>query len=101
MRVDGVPVAVVEEVGAEEAAAARSSLRVADPKLRPPPRRSGPLLLHHDLRPLADDLPSEPDPCPAPETETEPRRVRERPGDPLRDAGRLEDDEEGARPARE
>jgi hypothetical protein len=99
MRVDGVPVAIVEEMGAEETAVAGASLRVEDPELRPPPRRSGPLLLDDDLRPLAHDLAAEPDPRPAPEPEPQPRRLRERPGDPLRDVGGLQDDEEGTRPA--
>jgi hypothetical protein len=97
MRIDGIP--VVEEVVAEEAPVAGPALRVEDPELRAPPRRSGPFLLHHHLRPLAHDLTTEADPRAAAEAQAQPRCLRERADGPRREARRLEEDEERARPA--
>jgi hypothetical protein len=96
MWVDDIPIAVVEEVVAEEASVAGPALRVEDPELRSPARWSGPLLLDDDLRPLAHHLPAETDPCPSTEPETEPRRLRERADRPGREPRRLEEDEERA-----
>ncbi len=71
---------------------------VEDPHLRPPPRRSGPIADDRHLRPLADDVPPEPDPRPPDELEVESRRLGERACQVPRQARRLEEDEEGPGP---
>ena len=65
-----------------ETAVPPSSLRVEDPELRPPPRRPESVAGDHRLRPLADDVPPEPDPRPPGELEAEPGRFRNGGGEP-------------------
>ena len=85
---------VGEERVAEEAGVATATLRVEDPELHPPPRRAGPVPGDHHLRPLADDIPAEPDPGPSGELEPEAGRLGDCARDRSRQADRLEDDEE-------
>ena len=92
---------VGEERLAEEAGVPTATLRVEDPELRPPPRRAGPVPGDDHLRPLADDIPTEPDPGPSGELEAEPGRLRDRARDRSRQARRLEDDEQDVRPTGE
>ena len=92
---------VDEEVVAAETGVALATLRVEDPERRPPPRRTRMVAGDHHLRPLADDVPAEPDPRPPGELETEPGRLGDGRGQPARgplQAGGLQHDEEGLRP---
>lgn len=92
---------LVEEAVPAEAGVAHAAVRVEDPELRPPPRRAEPVAGHGDLRPLADDVPTEPDPRPAGELEAETGRFRDGGGQAGGQAGRLEGDEERLRAAGE
>lgn len=78
-----------------------AAVRVEDPELRPPPRRPEPVPGDDHLRPLADDIPPEPDPRPADELEPETGRLAERLAEARREVGRLEDDEHRPGPAGE
>lgn len=78
-----------------------AAVGVEDPELRPPPRRSEPVPGDDHLRPLADDIPPEPDPRPADELEPETGRLAERLAEARREVGRLEDDEHRPGPAGE
>ncbi len=66
---------VAEEVVAAEAGVALATLRVEDPEGRPPPRRAVAIACDQRLRPLADDVASEPDPRPPGELEAEAGRL--------------------------
>ena len=77
-------VIVAEEVVAAEAGVALAALRVEDPEGRPPPRRAVAVAGDQRLRPLADDVASEPDPRPPGELEAEAGRL----GDGGRQAAR-------------
>lgn len=59
----------------EEAGIPLAALRVEDPELRPPPRRTEPVAGDGHLRPLAHDVPSETDPRPAGQLQAHPRRL--------------------------
>lgn len=83
-----------EERLTEEAGIPAAALRVQDPELRPPPRRAGSVPGDDHLRPLADDVPAEPDPRPLGQLQPEPRRLGDRARDRAGQTGRLEDDEE-------
>ncbi len=92
---------IAEEWLAEEAGVPVAALRIEDPELHPAPRRSGPVPGDDHLRPLADDVPAEPDPRPPGELQAEPGRLGDRARDGTREAGRLEDDEEDPGPTGE
>ena len=85
---------VGEERLAEEAGIPAAALRVQDPELRPSPRRAGSVPGDNHLRPLADDVPAEPDPRPLGQLQPEPGRLGDRARDRSGKARRLEDDEE-------
>jgi hypothetical protein len=89
----GVGEEVGEERLAEEAGIPAAALRVQDPELRPPPRRTGSVPGDDYLRPLADDVPAEPDPRPLGQLQPEPGRLGDRARDRAGEARRLEDDE--------
>lgn len=78
-----------------------AAVRVEDPELCPPPRRPEPVPGDDHLRPLADDIPAEPDPRPADEFEPETGRLAEGLAEARREVGRLEDDEHRPGPAGE
>jgi len=84
-----------------EALVPLAALGVEDPQLRPPPRR--PVAAPGDERfgPLADDIPTQPDPARPPELEAEPGRFRDRGRETGGEARRLEGDEERLGPAGE
>ena len=90
---------VAEEVVASETSVTPSPLRVEDPELRPPPRRTESVAGDRHLRPLADDIAPETDPRSSGELEAEARRFGNGRGEPGRQAGRLEGDEERLRAA--
>jgi hypothetical protein len=89
---------VGEEVVAVEAGVALAAVGVEDPEGRPPARRAGPIAGHDHLRPLADDVPAEPDPRAAGQLEPDPGRLADRAGEGRGQSRRLEDDEADARP---
>ncbi len=78
-----------------------AAVGVEDPELRPSPRRPEPVPGDDHLRPLADDIPSEPDPRLADELEPETGRLAEHLAEARREVGRLEDDEHRPGPAGE
>jgi hypothetical protein len=86
-----------EEVVPAEAAVAFAALRVEDPEGRPPPRRAVSIAGDQRLRPLADDVASEPDPRSPRELEPESARLGDRAGHGAGEPGRLEDDEQRLR----
>lgn len=93
-------------IGPEEPIPAQAGIPVAavgveDPELRPSPRRPEPASGDDHLRPLAGDIPSEPDPCPTDEIELESGRLAERLAEARWEVGRLEDDERRRGPAGE
>ena len=90
-----------EEVVAAQAGVAIVALRVEDSELRPPPRRAEVIPRDDHLRSLADDVPPEAYPRSPGELESHPGRFRDRGPKPGPQAGRLEQDEEGLRPAGE
>ncbi len=89
-----------QELVAGKAAVARPALRVEEAEGRPPVRRPVAVLRDADLRPLADDLPSEPDPAGPPQLETKPRAVEGGP-DGRGSIARLQDEEERPGPSSE
>lgn len=86
-----------EEVVDREAGVALVAVGVEDPEARPSARRAEAVPRDHHLRPLADDVPPEPDPRAAGELETEPGRLGDRGAERRRTAGWLEQDEQRAR----
>ncbi len=90
-----------EERIAAEAGVPVATLRVEDPEHRPPARRAEPAPGDHHLRPLADDVPPEPDPRPTGELEAEAGRFAERLAEGRRELRRLQDDEHRAGPTGE
>jgi hypothetical protein len=92
---------VAEEIRVAETAVPLATLGVEDPELRPFPRRPVAAAGHERLGPLADDVPSEPDPGPPGELEAQSRGLRHRRRESRRQPGRLEGDEERLRPAGE
>jgi hypothetical protein len=89
-----------QELVAGKAAVARPALRVEEAEGRPPVRRPVAVLRDADLRPLANDLPSEPDPAGPPQLETKPRAVEGGP-DGRGGIARLQDEEERPGPSSE
>ena len=87
---------VGEERLVEKAGIPAAALRVQDPELCPPPRRAGSVPGDDHLRPLADDVPAEPDPRPLGQLQPEPGRLGDRARDRSGQTRRLEDDEENA-----
>ena len=87
-----------EEVVAAEAGVALAALGVEDPERRPPPRRAVSIAGDERLRPLADDVASEPDPRPPGELEAEAGRLGDGGREATGEARRFEDDEERLRP---
>jgi hypothetical protein len=85
---------LVEEVVAAEAGVALTALRVEDPELRPPARRTVPVAGDGHLRPLADDVAPEPDPRSPGELEPDTRRFGHRGRQAGSQTRRLERDEE-------
>ena len=85
---------VAEERLAEKAGIPATALRVQDPELRPSPRRAGSVSGDDHLRPLADDVPAEPDPRPLGKLQPEPGRLGDRARDRAGEARWLEDHEE-------
>jgi hypothetical protein len=82
-----------------ETAISITTLGVEDPELGPSPRRPVPTPRDERLRPLADDVAAEPDPGLPLELEPQSRRLRDGGGEPARESGRLERDEERLGPA--
>ena len=76
-----------------ETAVPVATLGVEDPKLRPSARRSVPAPGDDGLRPLADDIATEPDPAASLELEAEARRFGDGRREPGRQARRLEGEE--------
>ena len=87
----------MEEVVAAEAGVALAALRVEDPEGRPPPRRAVAVAGDQRLRPLADDVASEPDPRPPGELEAEAGRLGDGGRQAAGQARWLEHDEERLR----
>ena len=69
---------VAEEIRAAETAVPLAALGVEDPELRPSPRRPVAAAGDERLRPLADDVPSEPDPRSAARAPAGARSIRRR-----------------------
>ncbi len=94
-----------EEVVAGEAGIALPALRVQDPEDRPSPGRPIAVTGDQGLRPLADDVPTEPDPRPPGQLEPDAGRLGDRGGQTTGGTtdgsagrtGRLQDDEERLR----
>ena len=80
-----------------EAGVALAALRVEDPEGRPPPRRAVSVAGDQRLRPLADDVASEPDPRPPGELEAEAGRLGDGGRQATGETRRLEHDEERLR----
>jgi hypothetical protein len=87
-----------EEVVAAEAGVPLAAVGVEDPEGRPPPRRAGPVAGHDHLRPLAHDVPAQPDPRSPGELEANPRCLPDGTGQAHGQARRLEDREGDAGP---
>ena len=87
-----------EEAVGGEAGIALVAVGVEDPEVGPPPRRAEAVPGDHRLRPLADDVASEPDPRPSGELESEAGRLRDGRPEGAGSAGWLEEDEQRARP---
>ena len=81
-----------------ETAVPLATLGVEDPELRPSSRRSVAAAGHERLRPLADDVPPEPDPGPARQFQAQSGRFGDSGREPGGQPGRLERDEERLRP---
>ena len=92
---------VDEEVVAAETGVALTSFRVQDPEGRVPPRRAVAVAGDERLRPLADDVASEPDPRSAGELETEAGRLGDGGRQAAGQARWLEHDHERLRPSGE
>ena len=92
---------VDEEVVAAETGVALTSFRVQDPEGRVPPRRAVAVAGDERLRPLADDVASEPDPRSAGELETEAGRLGDGGRQAAGQARWLEHDHERLRPTGE
>jgi hypothetical protein len=92
---------VAKELLPAETAVALAAVRVEDPELRLPPRWTEPVAGDRHRRLLADDVPAEPDPRPSGELEAKAGRFGDRGRETVRQAGRLECDEERLRPAGE
>jgi hypothetical protein len=86
-----------EEVVPAEAGVTFTALRVEDPERRPAPRRAVAVAGHQRLGALADDVPSEPDPCAPSELQAEPGRAGHRARQVAGQTGRLEHHEERLR----
>ena len=78
-----------------------ATLGIDDAQVRPAPGRPEVVAVHDDLGLLADDVAPETEPGPTGQVEPQPDRFGERAGHALRQARRLEDDEERAGPTRE
>ncbi len=92
---------VAEEVVAGETGVALATLRVQDPESRSPPRRAVAVAGDDRLRPLADNVATEPDPRPSGEFKPDTGRLGDGRGQTTGQARRLEDDEERLRPSGE
>jgi hypothetical protein len=90
-----------EEVVPAEAGVAFTAVRVEDPDGRPPPRRAVSIASDQRLRPLADDVATQPDPRPSRQLEAQAARLGDGAGHRPRQPGRFEDDEERLRPTGE
>ena len=90
-----------EKVVPAEAGVAFTAVRVEDPEGRPPPWRAVSIANDQRLRPLADDVTSEPDPRPSRQLEPKAARSGDGAGHRPRQPGWLEDDEERLRPTGE
>ena len=85
---------VVEEACPAQAGVAFATLGVEDPELRLAARRTEAVAGHGHRRPLADDVPPEPDPGLPLELEPQPCRLGDGSGETRREPRWLEDDEE-------
>ncbi len=92
---------VEQEVRAAKTGIPFTALGVEDPERRPFARRPISIAGDHGLRPLADDVASEPDPGPSGEFQAETGRLGHGRGQAAGGTGRLEDDEDRVRPAGE
>jgi hypothetical protein len=90
-----------EEVVAGEAGVAIVAVGIEDPKLCPPSRRAEPVAGDHRLRPLPNDVATQPDPRSPGQLEPKPGRFRDGAGHPGRQARWLDEDEQRLRPARQ
>ncbi len=90
-----------EEVVPAETGVAFTAVRVEDPQGRPPPRRAVSIAGDQRLGPLADDVASEADPRPPRELEAQAARLGDRGREAAGEPGRIEDQEQGLRPAGE
>jgi hypothetical protein len=88
-----------EEVVARQAGVALISVGVEDPEAGPAARRAEAVPGDDHVRPLADDVPAEPDPRLAGELQAQAGRLGDRGAQRPRAARRLEEDEQGVRPA--
>jgi hypothetical protein len=90
-----------EERLAGQAAVALAAFRIQDPQLGPPTRRAESVPGDHHLRPLADDVAAQADPRSSGELQPEARRLGERAGHRPGQLRRLQENEQGLRPAGE
>jgi hypothetical protein len=79
----------------------RPGVGIEDPESRPPPRWTEPAPTNGRVRPLAHDVPTEPDPCPSGQLEAKRGGLGHRPGERGGQVGRLDDEQERARAARD
>jgi hypothetical protein len=92
---------LVKKLRVPEAAVALTTLGVEDPELGPSPRRPIAAPCDDGFRALTDDVAPQAQPGASGELEPESRRLGNRGRETRRQAGRLEDDEEGLGPAGE
>ena len=90
-----------EERLAGQAAVALAAFRIQDPQLGPPARRAESVPGDHHLRPLAHDVAAQANPRSSDELQPKARCLGERTGHRPGQLRRLEEDEQGARPAGE
>jgi hypothetical protein len=91
----------VEEVVAKEAGVPVAAIRIEDPELRPPSRRTGSIAGDDHLRSLPHDIPPQADPRPASQLQAYSQRLAERRGHARGEPRRLEHDEQDPGPASE
>ena len=89
--------ALSQKLGPGQAGVAQAALRVQDPQFRGPARRPEPVPRHADLRPLADYVPSQPDPRPPAQLQPQRGDLGESAGQSGGKARRLQDDQLNAR----
>ena len=92
---------VMQESGSTEAGVALAAVGIEDPELGPPTRRAEAVPGDRHLRPLADDIPAEPDPVASAELEAERGGLGDGPGKDRAKTGWLEDHETGLCPSSE